>query len=567
MNSLENLGEVISTDVLIVSGGLSGLVAALKAKEENVDVLVVDKATIGYAGQAHRAGHGWLCTTPTQSDEKFVEHWTRTYGDYLVDQEYMKKYYSIAYKVYEQCAEWGMEVPRTSDGQIVVPPHFCGSLYSMAIPDLEITQHVAKKAKSLGVKFLNKTHISDLLTDGDTVVGAVGFNVEDGKFYIFKAKSVVTGTGGCTFNTTKMFNGRGEGPAMAWRAGAEMRNCEYGNFMDVWGTENNETVVTALSVCNRLGENLYDKYDLPKYSLDVTPHIIVAMEKEVLEGRGPCHVDLRGAFDKLPHAYGQDAFLPFLFGMHGSKRQALDEIVKEKDDRMGVVPILNPTVTVSLHGQAGYTKVDHDMRASLNGLFAVGSDIHNGSSWLGATPAPGIRSTGVSNAAITGYIGGTPAGQFAAANKQGKIDAAQVEQRKNELFAPLSCKNGIAPSEVIYDIHQVVAPVRYMVNRSKDRLEEALGKVDNIKDKLPALQASDPHGVGKCLEARAIALHPELMFTSALLRTESRGWHIREDYPERDDENWVKWITLFKKDGKIAHRIDPIPEESYKIKP
>ncbi len=79
--------------------------------------------------------------------------------------------------------------------------------------------------------------------------------------------------------------------------------------------------------------------------------------------------------------------------------------------------------------------------------------------------------------------------------------------------------------------------------------------------------AKDGHGLGKCHEARAMAVCAEMNFRAALMRTESRGWHYREDYPGRDDPNWLKWVILKTKDGEMAVSTEPMPMDRYKVKP
>jgi hypothetical protein len=103
------------------------------------------------------------------------------------------------------------------------------------------------------------------------------------------------------------------------------------------------------------------------------------------------------------------------------------------------------------------------------------------------------------------------------------------------------------------------------MRRTKERLEEALSRVAEVQAKLPELWATDPHGLGKCHEARCIALCAEIGFRAALARTESRGWHYREDFPKRDDKNWLKWIILQKDGDKMTVSTEPIPVETYKI--
>ena len=89
-----------------------------------------------------------------------------------------------------------------------------------------------------------------------------------------------------------------------------------------------------------------------------------------------------------------------------------------------------------------------------------------------------------------------------------------------------------------------------------------------MKQKLPELYANDYHNLCKCHEVASMTLGPELNFTASLARTESRGRSFtREDYPERDDKNWLKWIVIKQEAGKMAVSTEPVPIEKYKYQP
>jgi hypothetical protein len=146
-------------------------------------------------------------------------------------------------------------------------------------------------------------------------------------------------------------------------------------------------------------------------------------------------------------------------------------------------------------------------------------------------------------------------------------DEHEIERLKEKIFAPLNRRHGYSASEAIRSIQEVVVPVKYSMRRNKERLEEALSKVAAVQEKLPELYAEDPHGLAKCHEAACIALCAEMGFRAALARTESRGWHYREDYPQRDDENWLKWVIVKRMGDKMVVTTEPIPVARYKIKP
>ncbi|HVP76279.1 MAG TPA: succinate dehydrogenase/fumarate reductase flavoprotein subunit, partial [Thermodesulfobacteriota bacterium] len=213
-------------------------------------------------------------------------------------------------------------------------------------------------------------------------------------------------------------------------------------------------------------------------------------------------------------------------------------------------------------------RVDHEMKTSLAGLWAIGDICYQGSAWAGAVPAPPgrLRGSGVMNTLFTSLRGGPPAARFAAEAASPKINDADVERFKKEIFAPTERDKGLSPDEAIYSVQDIVCKVKYNLRRSKDRLEEALSKIERVRQGLSNLYAKDGHGLGKCHEAKSMALCAEMTLRAALMRTESRGSHFREDHPERDDRNWVKWIIIKKKEEKMVLSTEPVPIEKYRVK-
>jgi len=159
------------------------------------------------------------------------------------------------------------------------------------------------------------------------------------------------------------------------------------------------------------------------------------------------------------------------------------------------------------------------------------------------------------------------AARYAAEAAPVDISAAEAETLKNMIFTPMQDKNNLSPADAIAVLQDVTAPMKYNLRRSKERLEEALARLDELKEKLPTLRAKDLHYLSKCHEVKSMALCAELTFRAALMRTESRGFHFREDFPERDDENWLKWIILQQDNGEMKLSTQPIPISKYKIKP
>ena len=87
-----------------------------------------------------------------------------------------------------------------------------------------------------------------------------------------------------------------------------------------------------------------------------------------------------------------------------------------------------------------------------------------------------------------------------------------------------------------------------------------MNRIEAVKADIPKLAAKDVHDVMICSQVRSMAFCAELQYKAALMRTETRGSHIREDYPEKDDKNWLKWIEIKKEDEEMKLWTVPVPQ-------
>jgi succinate dehydrogenase/fumarate reductase flavoprotein subunit len=557
MANLEDLGEVISTDVLVVGGGIGGSIAAIMAKESPVSVLVVEKATVGWSGKAPKgAGVLWVMT-PENDLDTFAKYLVTKIGHYLNDQELLYSFARETYGAMDKLVEWGVKVMMDDKGKVSAFKHPVGP-WSLAGVDVDMLLPLRARLRKMGVKIMNKVEVISLLKQDDRVVGAVGFNIIDGRFYIFRAKATILANGGGSYNTLSMWRAAcGEGITAAYRAGAEMRNAEFANNCGVM-RKGIASQADFSSLFNAKGENISQRY-LPDDEPDVGSKLIVGLEKEVMEGRGPIHeemVERRGGrfggmmrWDrpKMASIWGRQAAKTAKYGASSP----------------------NPEVIPVPHHELTPIKVDHSMKTTLNGLWAIGDTSYEGSAWAGAVYAPPgrLRGSGLMNAMLGALRAGPAAARFATEAPSPEVSYAEVKGLKEEIFSPMRRDKGLSPADAIYSIQEVVVPIKYIIRRSKNRLEEAISKVKQIQQRLPELWAKDGHGLLRCHETRSMAVCAEMTFRAALMRTESRGEHIREDYPQRDDKNWLKWIVIKQKAGEMALSTEPIPIDRYKFKP
>ena len=219
-------------------------------------------------------------------------------------------------------------------------------------------------------------------------------------------------------------------------------------------------------------------------------------------------------------------------------------------------------------GEQAPVKVDHQMATTVHGLFAIGDTSYTGSAWAGAVPLPGrMRGTGLGNAVFSGLRGGQAAMEYASGAIPADVNPTQAEALKESMYAPQQRSSGIQPPELVRAIQDVISPVGNSIYMRQDRLEEALRKVLEIKARLPELYAKDWQYLSACNEVKAMVTSAEMFFRTSMERKESRGWHIREDHPDLDNEKWLKWIIVQNKKGEMVISTEDVPIEKYPIKP
>ncbi len=218
-------------------------------------------------------------------------------------------------------------------------------------------------------------------------------------------------------------------------------------------------------------------------------------------------------------------------------------------------------------GELSPIRVDHQMATTVPGLYACGNACYNGSGLPGAVPAsPGrMRGAGLYGATFMGIRAGEAAASAAPAAAE--VDAAQAEALVRDALAPLSRTDGVPAMDLVREVQAAVNPVGYSIYKSEERMTEALGRVGDVKARLPQVAAKDPHYLVAAHDARNMVLSAELFYRTALTRKESRGWFIREDYPERNDADWLKWVCAEPDGDGMRIWTEDVPVADYQFQP
>ncbi len=567
MPAHESPEKMFSADILIVGGGIAGQASAITAKEASpgLDVLIVDKATAskGWAGKSARTAGLLSFVTEKDDPEEFVRYCLDNIGFYLNDQLLLREFAFASRQIAERLGSWGVDVPRDQNGRIDYAkwPFPWGT----ASIDPDMCMQMSSYAKGMGVRFIDKVVVADLLRDGGRISGAAGFDILDGAPHIFKAGAVVLANGSQNYDITPNWCSTGNGIAAAYRAGAEMRNAEFGNMCD-FAVKDPKTgwiyyggAHTAHDyLYNAKGEHISQKYR-PGLHSSMDPIAALAWYKETLVGNGPIYADLAG------FASGSGQFFKHHPKVLERSRQGTRGASFPRAEKPEVVP--------GFIGELSCVRVDHQMATSIPGLFAVGDVSGSGSARAGAVPTPPakIHGTGILNALFMGMKSGPSAATYAKALKAWgvapRIDDDQVRAIMARTYAPFRREKGVSPRELIHRIQDTVAPADYSLIKSRERMEEALALVLGVQEDLNRIKAKDYHELTRCLDAESMAIGAEMFYRASLMRTESRGFHYREDYPEMDNEHWLKWIILKRNDRKMELHTEDIPIDKYPYKP
>ena len=548
----------LSCDVLIAGGGIGGLVCAVELKEKrpDLDVLIVEKQFAGYGGKANKGGgvlQYFQLDKITPMD--FLAFHVNEIGGYLGDQELMIKYVEMNHEMLDKLTGWGVVLPKGPDGKYAVMP--TGPFTAMICIDLDLCLQVRRRAEKLGVRIMDKTTITELFADNNTICGAAAYSIlDDGTFYTIAAKKVVLATGSQNYRVGPMWSsGRGDGIAAAYRVGAEMRNAEFGNFAQLVRARSHHEVVFGENFMYNAKNEHVTKNFTDKRQTDIPSVAIREWYINMINGTGPIHLDF-GAPQGDPHAANLGWKLDYGQRFHDLNRMDGADI----DIDMEVCPMLI--------GEQSPIKVGHDMQTTVDGLYAIGDCSYCGSAAPGAVPAPPGRNrgSGILNAVFAGILAGDALAGCKMKDAPG-IKEDEVAACINAVYAPLGRTEGHTAKEVIALIQKAMAPMENSVYMKLDRMEKAEEYVRQAREYAKDLKAVDMHDLLACHEAEAMVLSAEMHFLAAKERKESRGWFLREDYPEMDNENWLKWIIVKNVDGKMTMHTEDVPIEKWPIQP
>lgn len=542
--------NVIETDVLVVGGGLAGIFAAVKAREEGVDVVIAEKGYVGRSSAALAANNTSIFNPQWGHNLKDWMTQIAETGDYMNNPEMTEVTLKESYDRYQDLVSWGIQFPKGKDGELIaLPPHGVLQDYytdrgTKWVPALR------KPAVNSGAKIMDRIMITDLMTQEGRVVGAVGFHIRTGDFYVFKAKATVVCTGGGTLSSPY------DGEAIAYRSGADISGKEFsisgtgpfsymGTGYGYYGDRKDKTRESLedkeIKKLPRFGASMFiDKYldsegnKVNRYTMTSAAHI----------GRAPF-------FWNLDDATQEEIDLTAMSGGSMDVTRGLYQVPVNFGGYVGW----------AVHCAAGISSTDTKGGTSLPGLYAAGDGYNSRA--IGAKYAH--RGFGTRNAMVIGTRAGRSAAEYAKKTSE-KIstDPEELARLKKSIYLPLERKSGFDQDWIALQLRTITYPYYVWFIRHGDRLKAALTMVDFVKNHVTPMMYAKPkdtHGLRLAHETIGRVLSFEMMLRAALFRTESRGVHYREDYPFRDDPNWLAEVRIRQKDGEMELVKEPFPRK------
>ena len=556
----------LSTDVLVVGSGAAGAMAAIKATIKGVRVLVVTKGSYPSGNSSIAVGGYGVAlgnADPRDNSQVYFEDIIRS-GQGLCNEKIVKAWTDRIVYLTKEMDEWGIDLIKDNGKLSQVP--WAGHTYPRMVhhygsSGAVVMKCLGAKSREMGFKVLGHTIIGGLFRDGDGVTGAWGFQDQTGRLFFIAAKTVVWATGGMGQlfpYTDNVKMATGEGYSIAFKAGAEIIGIEFCHFLPTFcypeamrqsgvvvGLINNLTIKGGARYYNNLGQRFMRKYFPQKGDLESdNEETLRAFSREIYEGRGGPHGGVYLDVSDVPEdVWKKDC--PSL---------------REKAARGGINLTSQPLEILPYpHDMVGGIKIDENGRTSVPGLLAAGETAG------GAHGASRIGGSALSEALAFGAIcGENAAGSSLDSGRQPVISRSQKQEVKEHLQSWLDKKSGLSPSEIRNQVQHIIN--RYLnVAREETGLNKTIAELEAIEARiLPELTAWNEEEKKTNLQiARGIEVEGQIelgkiIAQAALVRKETRGGHFgghyRIDYPDRDDENWLKNVVL-KRDpgGSISH--------------
>ncbi len=541
--------QTVNADVLVIGGGAAGIRAAIEARKNGLNVVLISESPVGFRNNSAISAAGFAASSIGKGLGDSPEvHFsdTITAGRFINDRRLVETMTRGATQQVYDLMKFPVNFAQ-ADGELLasqLPGHTKSrGVSAEAHKGINLTRPMRQYAASTGIQFMEGILVTRLLPAEDMVVGALGID-DKGRVFVFNAKSTILATGGAghlylrTNNATGI---AGDGYALAYEAGAELRDMEFVQFFPTArGKLGSKTYLYEVFlpggavIRNSLGEDIVKRHGMNTFASVTRDRLSRAIMQEIVDGRG---IEGNVTLD--------------LTAIPGEKAERLHRRgLMRKADYLGKLRVAPTT-----HFFMGGVKINEDAETGINGLYAAG-EVCGG--MHGANRLAG-------NAIAETLVFGTIAGDRAAAraSRMDQIPAPQSEVAAEvEKLIELASGKGRGNLEQLRQSLKQTMWDKVGIIRDGGDLEDARREILALREQLRTVPPANYRQLSQTVKLANMLTVAEMVCRAALTRTESRGAHYRTDYPEEDNEQWLKTIEISRQGGQMTLRAIPVNGES-----
>ncbi|HHV38886.1 MAG TPA: FAD-binding protein [Tepidimicrobium sp.] len=570
--SYSNIDRIVKTDVLVIGGAGAAVSAAVSAYEKGAKVTMVSKGKVGRSGNTIMIGGGFgidgesakkICGEEAADlnytkDDVFESVVKNSF--YLSDQNIAEQFAEESPYAVKQCIDWARNAKQIFQ---FIPP---ATLWNTS--GRSFGNALARGMKeNPGVDVMEDVIVVDVLLDDGVAVGAIGVEVYSGEIILFEAKAVIIGTGGYQPYSLKnsISDMTGDGIAMGYRAGAKIADMEFLLFIPTAVEPYNLrgsivpylfTVPVFFPMIYKITDGDGNEIEIPE-KCNKVPGASKMMKiilsyywgKSIYESydeHGNC---MYYDFSHCTEEEIEEAFEGFANHFSTWHKKGTYNRIDLEELKATVLRDRKIKVGLGCEYSMGGIVIDENMSTGVPGLFAAG-EVTSG--LFGAFRG----GDGLTEMLAHGFRAGKSAAEYAEDAAEGKIDSQQVDSIVETIMEPFKRDEGVSPYKVQEKI-ETAADRGFNFFRDEEGLANTVKTYEKIReDMIPNMALSSKSRKYNfqwitSILVRNLILCNEVGARAAQMRKESRGCHMRVDYPEVNNDEWLVKIEAQQEGDEI----------------